>query len=71
MSEDFGVLPSADEADQLEQSLAAVRRTEDDEDLEDGGGVGTVPWDADEADVAEQARSVPPADDDDLQQDDQ
>lgn len=71
MSKDFGVLPTADEADELEQSLAAVRRTEDEEGLEDDREVSTVPWDADEADVADQMRTVPSVDDDDIQQDEQ
>ncbi len=61
MTEEPGVFPTGDEADELEQ-----RHEVADGEPDDGQEAGPAPsWDADEADVAEQARVVPADDDED------
>jgi hypothetical protein len=58
MTEDSGVLPRANEADEYEQARAA--RPESDDAVEPEAR----PWDASEADLMEQTRSLPMTDED-------
>ena len=57
MTEDSGVIPGADEADEYEQIREAV--PENDEAIDPDAR----PWDANEADLMEQSRSLPIDDD--------
>jgi hypothetical protein len=58
MTDDSGVMPEADEADEYEQMLEAVPGADDRLDAD------ARPWEANEADLIEQTRSVPMSDDD-------
>jgi hypothetical protein len=59
MSEDSGVIPEADDADEYEQTRDLVGESEDELDP------GDRPMEANEADLMEQTRALPLHDEDD------